>query len=399
MNNFGTLVRFELKKILGKKITWIAFGLVVITMLAAGIYRIVVTHEVDGVRMTVYEEDMQEKTKQKQIVGRTVDDEFLEDMFVAMVTDETAFEPYKNFYNEVARGLCGTELSAGTVEGVKESLGIASEEDLIYAVRRMRIEDNMEMQYLTEEEKEYWRKVLDKEDTIPWTYDYYQGVQFVWVGVYTAIVLIAIMLAVCLANLFAEEHQKRTDQLVLCSRNGKKVLYWAKITAGMLFTMVSTGIILLATAVPQFLVFGADGLHAPIQLLVPVSAVQMSFGEIILYVYIMAVVVSFLYCSIVLCGSELFRNSTVAVVAIMVILVLIPMMIVIPYEYRVLAQFFELNPINVLALWSTMDYRLVPFANGYLTVYQVAPVLYIMLIVLFLWVGRRAYLNYQVKGR
>ena len=125
----------------------------------------------------------------------------------------------------------------------------------------------------------------------------------------------------------------------------------------------------------------------------------MSFGEIILYVYIMAVVVSFLYCFIVLCGSELFRNSTVAVVAIMVILVLIPMMIVIPYEYRVLAQFFELNPINVLALWSTMDYRLVPFANGYLTVYQVAPVLYIMLIVLFLWVGRRAYLNYQVKGR
>lgn len=399
MRNFWTLVRFELKKILGKKITWIAFGLVLSTMLAAGIYRIVVTHEVDGVRMSVYEEDMKEKSKQKQIEGRTVDDKLLEDMFTAMETSETAFEPYKNLYNDVVRDVFGTEVGAGTVEGVKESLGIAKEEELIYAVRRMRIEDNMEMQYLTEGEKEYWRKVLDREDTTPWTYDYYQGVQFVWVGVYTASVLIAIMLAVCLANSFAEEHQKRTDQLVLCSRNGKKVLYWAKITAGMLFTMVSTSLILLATAVPQFLVFGADGLHAPIQLLVPTSAVQMSFGEIILYVYTMAIVVSFLYCSIVLCGSELFRNSTVAVVAIIVILVLIPMMIVIPYEYRVLAQIFELNPINVLALWSTLDYRLVPIGGGYLTVYQVAPVLYTVLIVVFLCVGRRAYLNYQVKGR
>ena len=398
MGNFWTLVRFELKKILGKKITWIAFGLVLSTMLAMGIYRIVVTHEVDGVRMSVWEEDMLEKTKQKEIVGRAVDDKLLENMFTAMATSEEAFEPYKYLYNELVLELVGDGLSTGTVEGAKKSLGIAKEEELIYAVRRMRIEENMEMQYLTEGEKEYWRKVLDK-DTTPWAYDYYQGAQFVWVGVYTAIVLIAIMLAVCLANLFAEEHQKRTDQLVLCSRNGKKVLYWAKITAGMLFTMISTAIILLATAMPQLFAFGVDGLHAPIQLIVPASAVQMSFGEIILYVYLVAIVAAFLYCSIILCCSELFRNSTVAVVAIIVILVLIPMMIVIPYEYRVLAQIFELNPINVLALWSTLDYRLVPIGGGYLTVYQVAPVLYTVLIVVFLWVGRRAYLNYQVKGR
>ena len=88
MRNFRTLVRFELKKILGRKMTWIAFGLVFLTMVALGVFRVMVSHEVNGVRVTAYEEEMQNKEKQKQIVGKTVDDELLEDMFAAMTTSE-----------------------------------------------------------------------------------------------------------------------------------------------------------------------------------------------------------------------------------------------------------------------------------------------------------------------
>lgn len=399
MKNFWTLVRFELKKILSRKITWIAFGIVFIVMLAFGFYRSFASHEVDGVRLTAREEEMQAKAEEKKLAGRIVNDELLEEMFTVMATDETAFQPYKVFYNEVARYLCGTALSRGTVAGVKEELGIAPEEELIYAARRKQIEESLTNQYLTEGEKEYWREVLDKEKSIPWEYDYYQGVHFVWVAAYTAIVLIALMLAVCLSNLFADEHQKKTDQLILCSRNGRKILCAAKITAGLLFTIGSTGLVLLATAVPQLIMFGADGWNAPIQLIVPTSMVQMTFGEMILYTYVVAMLASVLYCSIILCCSELFRNSTVAVMAVIVVLVLVPMMVLVPYEYRVLSQLFDLNPINVIAIWSATDFRLVPFLGGYLTVYQVAPVLYAVLAGLFLLLGRRAYLKFQVSGR
>lgn len=399
MRNFRTLVRFELKKILGRKMTWIAFGLVFLTMVALGVFRVMVSHEVNGVRVTAYEEERQNKEKQKQIVGKTVDDELLEDMFASMTTSEGTLGPYMNLYNDVLRGVCGTALSRGTVDGTKEELGIADDEELLYAARRLRIESALEEQYLTEEEKEYWQEVLIKEESVPWTYDYYMGVQFVWVAVYTAIVLIAIMLAVCLANLFADEHQKKTDQLVLCSRNGRKLLYLAKITAGMLFTVASTGLILLAAAVPQFIIFGVDGLHAPIQLLIPTSMVQMTFGEAILYSYILAIIASLLYSSIILCCSELFRNSTVAVVAVVVVLVLVPMIVIVPYEYRILSQIMDLNPINVVAIWSATDYRLVPVPGGYLTVHQVAPILYVILSIVFILIGRRAYLKYQVGGR
>ena len=402
MKNFWTLVRFELKKILSRKITWIAVGIVFVIMLAFGFYRAFASHEVNGVRVTAHEEEMQAKAEEKKLAGRLVNDELLEDMFAAMATDEESFQPYRTLYNELVRDLCGSNtlaLSRGSVEGAKEALGISPEEEFVYAARRQQIEKKLKSQYLTEGEKEYWHNVLETEESVPWEYDYYQGVHFVWVAAYTAIVLIALMLAVSLANLFADEHQKKTDQLVLCSRNGRKVLCMAKITAGLLFTMGSTGLVLLATAIPQLIMFGTDGWNAPIQLIVPNSMVQMTFGEMILYTYVVAILAALLYGSIILCCSELFRNSTVAVMAVIVVLVLVPMMVIVPYEYRVLSQIFDLNPINVIAIWSATDFRLVPFFRGYLNVHQVAPVLYTVLAAVFLWIGSRAYLKFQVGGR
>lgn len=400
MKNFRTLVRYEFKKILDRKMTWIAFGIVFLTMVANVVIEVTVTRDIKGVQATQYEAEQQDKENQKPIIGRIVDDALLEEVFTAMATDENASKVYSDLYNVVVRGVCSEDvLSAGTVEGVKAALGIAEEEELVYAARKMRIESTMEEQYLTEKEKDYWREVLENEDSVPWTYEYYVGPYSAWAMAYTAIVMIAIMLAVCLANLFADEHQKKTDQLVLCSRNGRKMLYWAKLTAGMVFTMVSTGIILLVSVIPQLIIFGAEGLFAPIQLNVPSSMVQMTFGEAILYSYVVTIIAALLYTSLILCCSEVFRNSTVAVVAIIGVLVLLPMMIMVPYEYRVLGQLFDLNPINVVAIWGFLDYRLVTVPGGFLTMQQVAPVLYVLVAAVFVFIGRQAYLKYQVGGR
>jgi len=71
----------------------------------------------------------------------------------------------------------------------------------------------------------------------------------------------------------------------------------------------------------------------------------------------------------------------------------------VPYEYRVLGQIFDFNPINTVAIWGFLDYRLVPVPGGFLTVQQAAPILYVLLAVVFMVIGRRAYLKYQVGGR
>lgn len=396
MNNFWTLVRFELKKILSRKITWIAFGIVFTVMLFFGFYRAIVSHEVDGMRITAHEEEMQAKAEIKKIAGRQVNDELVADMLSAVETD--AFASYEVLYKELVGDLCGNVKDYKSLTDAKVALGVPAEDDIIYTMRQRGLEKSFDGQKLSEGEKAYWLEKLEQSE-FPWTYEYYKGPDFAWVAAYTAIVLIALMIAVSLANLFADEHQKKTDQLVLCSRNGKKVLYRAKITAGMLFTVVSSGLVLFVTAVPQLIMFGTDGLHAPIQLMAPKSLIQMTFGQMIIYTYVISIIASMLYAAITMCCSELFRNSTVAVMALITVLVLVPMIVMVPYEYRVLSQIFDLNPINVIAIWSATDYRLVPFFGTYLNVYQVAPVLYVFLILVFGFVGGKAYKRYQVSGR
>ena len=139
MKNFWTLVRFELKKILSRKITWIAFGIVFTVMLAFGFYRAFVSHEVNGVRITAREEEMQAKAEEKKLAGCLVNDELLADMFAAMATDEATFQPYRTLYNELVRDLCGSNtlaLSRGSVEGAKEALGISQEEEFVMTMFR-----------------------------------------------------------------------------------------------------------------------------------------------------------------------------------------------------------------------------------------------------------------------
>ena len=388
--NFWCLVGFELKKILKRKIVWIAFGLVSLVMLFMGVYTLIFTHEVDNFRVTAHEERIAEKEAVKKISGRPVDDVLLEELANALITGENS-AVYQHLYDNMVRTVYGKISGEKLLQVLKNQTGF-------YDARRQVIEQNMEAMYLTEEEVAYWNEVLKEEET-PWTFEYCNGIAMAWVAAYTAIVLIALMLAVCLANIFSEEHQKKTDQLVLCSKNGKQILYGAKIAAGFLFTTGSTVIILLITALPQVLLLGTDGWNSPIQLYMPLSLLDMTFGEMLGYTYMTGLLAALLYASVTMCCSEMFRNSNVAVMALITVLVLVPMMVVIPYEYRVLSQMLELNPISVLSVWSVNEYRLIPFFGRYFTMKETAPVLYVLLAAGCVALGGRLYKRYQVSGR
>ena len=67
MKNFRTLVRFELKKILGRKMTWIAFGIVFLTMVANAVIEVTVTRDIKGVQATQYEAEQQDKENKNSI--------------------------------------------------------------------------------------------------------------------------------------------------------------------------------------------------------------------------------------------------------------------------------------------------------------------------------------------
>ncbi|MBO4456338.1 MAG: hypothetical protein J5802_01315 [Butyrivibrio sp.] len=54
---------------------------------------------------------------------------------------------------------------------------------------------------------------------------------------------------------------------------------------------------------------------------------------------------------------------------------------------------------NQISIWSLIYYRLVGFGGHYVTTYVAAPVIYVIISVIFVCVGKIAYDRFQVIGR
>uniref|UniRef100_UPI00405796EC hypothetical protein n=1 Tax=Acetatifactor sp. TaxID=1872090 RepID=UPI00405796EC len=66
-------------------------------------------------------------------------------------------------------------------------------------------------------------------------------------------------IAICLSTVFSEEHARKTDQLILCSRNGRKKLFYAKILAGVTFGVSVAIILFLLAMISTVWVYGGRG--------------------------------------------------------------------------------------------------------------------------------------------
>ena len=96
--------------------------------------------------------------------------------------------------------------------------------------------------------------------------------------------------------------------------------------------------------------------------------------------------------------SELLKNSVV-VMAIPVGIMILTMMIDIPYHYIIFSQIYDLLPTNLLMVWELWDDRLVPLFGGYLTNFQIAPIIYFVIAILLFIAGKRIYQKYQIGAR
>ena len=207
-----------------------------------------------------------------------------------------------------------------------------------------------------------------------------------------------LMIAICLANVFSVEHLRKTDAVILCSRYGKKQLYAAKMLAGITFGMVTSFVLFGVSAISRIVVYGADGLHAALQIVFPMSSWTMSVGGAVLVLFFTAIVISVLYSVAIMVLSELLKNS-IAVMAIPVGIMFLTMLVDIPYQFRTLSQIYDLLPTNLLVTWAFWDDRLVSIFGKYLTNFQIAPIIYLMFTVLLFLVGKRRYQKYQIGAR
>ncbi len=406
MNHFGTIYRYEVKKILNKKLTWIVF---LSCVLCAGMFAaadLTGNYYVDGeVFDTHYHMFQVDQEYRMALSGKMLDQKLLEEMSEAYgkvpttverytLTDEyqTYARPYSEIFNIVRLWTQQWDID--------ELKAWIPDEEALYASRIENLEKEWQNLRLSDVEKEFWREKETQTDT-PVRYLCHDGYsKLISNGINTLGLLVLLFVSICMASVFTEEHTRRTDQLILSGAKGKSVVYWAKLAAGTSMSAACAALLSIFVFVLVFVVYGAEGFQVSLWLCLYLwaSSCTMSLGQACLIAYGILILTAVFVGGLVLVLSEILHNN-IATLSVCVGMIIAGMVGKVPYQYRVLAQFWDWLPVRFLNAEHIFDARTISVFGYCFVSWKVVPVLYILVGVAAAIAGKNVYRNYQVSGR
>ena len=286
-------------------------------------------------------------------------------------------------------------------ESVSEEFEGETIGERLYLARELIQQQTYKELFLTEEEIAYWE---EKDETVekPFIYQYAAGYESLigMQGIYMICMLTTFFAAVVMVTVFAEEHTKKTDQLILCTRFGRSKEYFAKIIAGSLVSFGVTLLFLVVAIAGKFYSYGWEGFGASLQVgLAYWYPYKISMGEASLILAGLLLLASVLLAVFAMLLAELLRNS-IGAMAIIVGLFFASRLVVFPQSWRVISQAWNYMPLNIVKVdEGFVDLRTVDIFGVYLTSWQFVPVLYLFLIIFLVMAGKSLYKNYQISGR
>lgn len=399
----GTLIRFEIKKIVMKKSTIAVFVLLFgIQVFLAMTGSLGSTYKNDVFVETHAERNRIDREHGIALSGRAIDDQLLAEMQEAYADFDWSNPDYwwMEEYNQGVRRYGDLEYRLKLWGlGTGHSFDNMSSE-VLYDLRAKQRDSMWEAYELSDAEKTYWQE-KDAEVEIPFIYEYtlaYDsliGMQ----GMYMTCMLMTFFIGISMVTVFADEHIRKTDQLILCARFGKGKAYFAKILAGSLVVfgvnVLFAGVLLIG----RFLSYGTEGFGAVIQLVAPWYSYPLTMGQALLMMIGLLLLSGVMTAVFAMLLAEVLGNS-VGAMAVVVGLLFAARLVPIPPSMGVLSQVWNYMPINMLKVdEGFLDLRTVNLFGLQLTGWQFAPVLYVVMIGLMVLGGSRLYRRYQVSGR
>ena len=386
MSKFSDLYVWELKKIWRRRITKIALTIMAVLAALSILGDILFVEDADEAddHVSGLARIQQTAEYSRSISGRVIDDTMLDDMRAAIDTSEDAAMQYEGLY-QYLWDLYGSD------DKVYQSDAKTMYEERLAGVHRL-----WDLQYLTDGEKQYWEQ---KEQTIsPFQWQYTDGLTQIIISENVLNMLLLFLLAICLPGVFAEEHVRKTDQLILCSRFGKRKLYGAKMLAGITFGVLSAVLLVAITCILSIAIYGADGFGACMQTRVAECSWTMTMGQAAIMAMLLVLVLSILYSVLTMFLVELLQNS-VAVLGLLTGAFFLGLIVRPPYRLELLSRLYALLPSSaIMDRMLTYD-QLYHIAGRYLTSWQMMFVVYAVAAVLMAWCGKRLYQRYQITGR
>ncbi len=388
MNNIATLYKFELRKLAKRKIVWISLAVMLVLSAFTSLSGILFnsfSESNSGESISGYEMAMRSRKYARNLAGRAIDDTLLHQMQTSADT-----WTYGAIYTYVW----------GILDHDNATMVTTNDTDLnaqsLYDARTHLIYEQWQRQQLTKKEEAFW-KTREQNIQIPVIFDYTQGYKTL-IQEFTALnVMVLLLVTIGLSGIFSDEHLRKTDQITLCCRLGRKPLYIAKILAGLTFGIVSAILIFLTAAITSFLVYGTDGFHAALQLVFPESSRPLSLGKTTLVLFGLLIIATLFYSIAAMHLSQRLRSS-MGTMAIMVGITILTLFVTVPKNLRLFSQIYSYMPAWLINADSCMDHRLVTLFGVSFTNWQFGAALYVILGVILVLIGAGMYRRYQVRG-
>ena len=262
-------------------------------------------------------------------------------------------------------GLWGNSLA----ETVVRKMADKSTAETIYAIREEVQQQMYDSYEISEQDMAYWQQ-QDNEVEVPFTYEYASGFDSMLggQGLYMMCMLLTFFIAISMVSVFAEEHSRKTDQLILCARYGRGKLYMAKILAGSM-VVFGVNVLFVATAFAgKFFSYGPEGFEAAIQLVAVFwYPYALSVGETVMISVGLLLLSSVMVSIFTMLLAEVLKNS-VGAMAIVVGGLFMARLASFPPSWGVLSQLWNYFPINMLKVdEGFVDLRLVNLFGARLT--------------------------------
>ena len=398
MRNVTVLYIYELKKILMRRISWITMIFITAFIFFSLILEVCLESRLflvgqQQVTLRGIEYLIQRKECLERLNGQKIEDSMLKTLNDFQVYQDAQSDIDAAVHEQMRKSEIGQFIYWITKDG---NLAYEIDEKTLYQMRTEGQQVNWYNQQLNKEEMNYW---LSQEEKIekPFVYGYAHGWEKILQEFQGLNMMLVLAIVICLSNMFSEEHIRKTDQLILSSRCGKKTVFLSKIAAGITLGF-GIGIIFLLTAIFSTLgIYGAEGADVAIQIIMPICAYNITVLQAVLLMGVIYVVSAVFYSVITMFLSEALNNS-VAVMGVMVGGTLFTVLTSLPYNWGLISRVYELIPTVLLNMEKLYYGKLIPIFGTYVTNFKVAPLVYIVISIGFVLGGKSIHDNYQVNG-
>lgn len=324
MNNFWTLVGFEYKKMFYKK-SVIVILIFALALVIFSCFTMVMGDGNQGDRSaqnrSAYDVMLMDKGYEKALEGRPLDGALILeaskayqkiDKNITKYTESEGYQKYARPYASIYTLIDSAYAQAGNAFNLEDFQTLSKEDaNNYYTIRENQYRINLANNSLFSPSDVEKVMEMDKEVQKPFIMEYKDGYQRFFSLTLTTMVILLFVISFCISPIFSDEYSKKTDSLILTSKNGKKAFLYAKLFASISVAFVFALLFIFSTYFTCMAIYGFDGTNAQIQLLIPAITYPFTMLDGTIMMVVVSLFGVFLHTAICMFTSSFSKNSIV----------------------------------------------------------------------------------------